>query len=70
MRSVLTVGAIAGHRTGVDAGGNLLIFDHPTGSAAWWGRVNAVFFPLLGLCWLVSLAAQVLSYRRASGERR
>ena len=67
---VLTVGAIVGHRTGVDAGGNLLIFDRPTGSAAWWGRINAVFFPLLGLCWLASLAAQVLSYRRASGERR
>jgi hypothetical protein len=67
---VLTVGAIIGHHTGVDSGGNLLIFDHPTGSAAWWGWVNAVFFPLLALCWLVSLAGQVLSYRRASGERR
>jgi hypothetical protein len=29
-----------------------------------------VFFPLLAACWLASLAAQALSYRRASGERR
>ncbi len=67
---ILTVGAIAAHRTGVDSGGNLLIFDHPTGSAAWWGVVNGVFFPLLAAGWLASLAAQVISYRRASGERR
>ncbi len=32
--------------------------------------VQAVFFPLLVLCWLASLASQVLSYRRSSGERR
>ena len=67
---VVTVGAIATHRTGVDAGGNLLLFDHPAGFAAWWGVVNDLFFPLLALGWLVSVAAQALSYRRASGERR
>jgi hypothetical protein len=67
---VLTVGAIVSHHTGVDSGGNLLIFDHPAGSSAWWGWVTAVFFPLLALCWLVSLAGQALSYRRSSGERR
>jgi hypothetical protein len=47
-----------------------LLFDRPAGFAAWWGVVNALFFPLLALGWLVSVAAQVLSYRRASGERR
>jgi len=67
---VVTLGAIASHSTGVDASGNLLILDHPTGSAAWWGVVNDLFFPLLAVGWLVSLAGQVLSYRRASGERR
>jgi hypothetical protein len=67
---IVTAGAIAAHRTSVDSGGNLLLFDRPAGFAAWWGVVNALFFPLLALGWLVSVAAQALSYRRASGERR
>jgi hypothetical protein len=29
-----------------------------------------VFFPLLALCWLASVAGQVARYRRSSGERR
>jgi hypothetical protein len=32
--------------------------------------VQGLFFPLLGACWLASLAGQVLSYRHSSGERR
>ncbi len=67
---VITVGAVVSHHTGVDSSGNLLLLDHPTGSAAWWGVVNDLFFPLLAVGWLVSLTGQVLSYRRASGERR
>ena len=67
---VLTIGAIASHRTQVDAGGNLLILGHPTGSAAWWGQVQGVFFVSLAAGWLVSLASQALRYRRASGDRR
>jgi hypothetical protein len=62
--------AIAGHHVQVDSGGNLLAIDHPTGWAAWWGTVQGLFFPLLGACWLASLAGQVLSYRHSSGERR
>jgi hypothetical protein len=67
---VLTVGAIFSNRTQVDAGGNLLLFDGSAGSAAWWNTVQVVFFALLAVCWLGSLAGQVASYRRASGERR
>jgi hypothetical protein len=67
---IVTIGAIASHRTSVDSGGNLLLFDRPAGFAAWWGVINDLFFPLLALGWLVSVAAQALSYRRASGERR
>jgi hypothetical protein len=67
---VVTIGAIATHHTGVDSGGNLLLFDHPTGFAIPWGVVNGLFFPVLALGWLVSVTAQALSYRRASGERR
>ncbi len=66
---VITVGAIARHRTGVDSGGNLLLLDHPAGFAAWWGAVDNLFFPLLAAGWLASVAAQVLSFRRASGDR-
>ncbi len=32
--------------------------------------VQDVFFPLLAACWLAALAAQAVSYRRSSGERR
>jgi hypothetical protein len=67
---VISVWAIAGHHVQMDSGGNLLAIDHPTGWAAWWGTVQGLFFPLLGACWLASLAGQVLSYRRSSGERR
>jgi hypothetical protein len=67
---VVTVYAVAAHRTGVDSGGNLLLLDHPAGFSAWWGVVNDLFFPLLALGWLASVAAQALSWRRASGERR
>ncbi len=67
---VISVWAIAGHHVQVDSGGNLLAIDHLTGWAAWWGAVQGLFFPVLGACWLASLAGQVLSYRRSSGERR
>jgi MFS family permease len=67
---IASVGAIAGHHIRVDASGNLLVLSHPAGSAAWWGVVEAVFLPVLAICWLGSVAAQVLSYRHSSGERR
>jgi hypothetical protein len=67
---VVTVYAIAAHRTAVDSGGNLLLFDRPAGFASFWNVVSGLFFPLLAAGWLGSLAAQVLSWRRASGERR
>jgi len=66
----ITVGAIIGHHTRVDPGGNLLLLTGTYGAAGWWNVLQAVFFPLLTACWLVSLAGQVLSYRRSSGERR
>jgi hypothetical protein len=65
-----SVGAIAGHDIRVDASGNLLAFTHPTGSSAWWGVVEAVFLPLLAVCWVGSVAGQAASYRRSSGVRR
>ena len=67
---IISVWAIAGHHVQVDSGGNLLAIDHPTGWAAWWGAVQGLFFPVLGACWLASVAGQVVSYRRSSGDRR
>jgi hypothetical protein len=67
---IVSVGAIAGHDIRVDASGNLLAISHPTGSSAWWGVVEAVFLPMLAVCWAGSVAGQAASYRRSSGERR
>jgi hypothetical protein len=67
---VITAGALIDHRTQVDAGGNLLLLSGSNPAAGWWNVVQVVFFPLLAACWLASLAAQALSYRRSSGERR
>ena len=67
---VLTVEALAGHRTQVDSGGNLLLLSGSDPAAGWWNVLQALFFPLLVICWLASIAGQALSYRRSSGERR
>jgi hypothetical protein len=66
----ITVDAIIGHHTQVDSGGNLLLLSGDDPAAGWWNVVQAVFFPLLVLCWLASLTGQVASWRRSSGERR
>ena len=65
-----TAAAILGHQTRVDASGNLLVLEHPAGGAAWWGAAQNLFFLVLLVSWLASLAGQALSYRRSSGERR
>ena len=67
---IASIGAIAGDDIRVDASGNLLVLSHPTGSSAWWGVVEAVFLPVLVVCWAASVAGQAASYRRSSGERR
>ena len=66
----LTAGAIIGHHLQVDSGGNLVVLDNTAHNAAWWNAVTSVASVVLAVCWLASLAAQVLSYRRSSGERR
>ena len=67
---VISAGAIISHHVSVDSGGGLTALDDPAGSAAWWGGVQAVFFPAVAVCWLAWLVGQALSYRRSSGERR
>ncbi len=68
---VASLVAIAGHDVRVDSGGNLLVLSgNVTGPGAWFGVVELVFFPALAVCWLASVAGQVVSFRRSSGERR
>jgi hypothetical protein len=66
----ITVGAIIGHHIQVDSGGNLLQLSDPVKSPAWWNVLSNVVFGLSVACWLVTLAAQALSYRRSAGDRR
>jgi H+/Cl- antiporter ClcA len=54
----ITVGAIIGHHTQVDSGGNLLLLDSTFHqSPAWWTVLSTVALGLGVVCWLVSLAA-------------
>jgi signal transduction histidine kinase len=67
---IITVGAIIGHRTQVDSSGNLLLLGYSSHAPSWWRVLSTVFLGLGVACWLVTLAAQVLSYRHSTGERR
>jgi hypothetical protein len=71
MAGAVTVAATAiiGHDIRVDASGNLLTVDLG-GSAGWWNALEVGFFSVLGICWLASLASQVVRWRRSSDERR
>jgi hypothetical protein len=66
----LTIEAILRHMTQVDAGGNLLLLSGDNRSAGWWNVLQILFFTLLAVSWVGSVAGQVVSYRRSSGERR
>ena len=63
---VVATGAILGHTVHVTANGDLTVLNHPTGSAAWWGTVQNVFFRL-GLKWA---GLVVRSGSCATGGRR
>ena len=67
---VITFNAILRHDIRVDSGGNLLALDNGAASPSWWTALQNVLFVALALSLLVSLAGQVASYRRSSGERR
>jgi hypothetical protein len=61
------IAALAEHRTRIDANGTPDFVNHPVG---WYAAATAVFTVLLPAFWLLFVAAQVLSWRRSSGERR
>jgi hypothetical protein len=67
---ILTINAIVRHDIRIDSGGNLLALDNGAASPAWWNVLQNVLLVSLALSMLLSLAGQVVSYRRSSGERR
>jgi hypothetical protein len=66
----IAASAIAASRIAIDSSGNLLQESHPTGSWAWWGVSQNVFFGLLGGVGLAWLIGRVPAYRSAVGVRR
>jgi hypothetical protein len=64
------IGAVAAGDIHLVPGGDLRAVDDPAGSSAWLGSVEAVILPVLAVFWLVFVASQVASWRRARGERR
>jgi len=58
------------HKIAVDATGNLTTISHPAGDWAWWGVVQIIYFPVLGISGIAAIARQVATYRSSTGERR
>jgi len=54
----------------IDASGGLAALDDRSGATAWLSPVRAVIFPVLVVFWLSFFARLLLSWRRASIERR
>jgi hypothetical protein len=63
----VVISALAGHRARIDANGVPVVFDQPAG---WFAAATKAFGVLLVAYWLSFAVAQVLSWRRSSGERR
>jgi hypothetical protein len=63
----VAISAVAAHRTRIDANGVPVFLDHPAG---WYAAATGVFNVLLPAFWFLFVAAQVMSWRRSSGERR
>jgi hypothetical protein len=66
----IAANALVTHSVHITPGGDLTSIDHPTGGAAWWGVVQDVFFPVVFVSGLGSIAKQIVTYRGATGERR
>jgi hypothetical protein len=66
----VVITALAAHHARIDSGGGLAAIDVPSGSSAWLATFEPLIFVVLAAFWLSFLAAQALSWRRSSGERR
>jgi hypothetical protein len=67
---VLTADAIVRHDIRVDSGGNLVTLGDSGTTPAWWNALQGAGLVTLVVLFVVSLAAQVVTYLRSSGERR
>ena len=63
----VVIQAVAGHRARIDANGAPDFINHPAG---WYADATHAFVGLLPAFWVSFVVAQVLSWRRSSGERR
>ena len=68
--AVITVGAVIGHHVQVDSNGQLFLLSGGDPAAGWWNAAYTLIFLLVAVCLVASLAGQVASWRRSSGERR
>jgi hypothetical protein len=68
--AAITVGAIISHHTQVDSAGQLFLLSGDDPAAGSWNAALTVIFLLVAVCLVASLAGQVASWRRSSGERR
>jgi hypothetical protein len=67
---VLSASQIIAHRIRVDSGGNLLVLGTSSAAPSWWVVMQNLATVAFVVSSLASLAAQAVSYRRSSGERR
>jgi len=67
----ITLDVIVRHDIHVDSGGNLIALGNSASSPAWWNVVQNVTLSVVApITLLLSLAGQVVNYRRSAGERR
>jgi hypothetical protein len=67
---VITVGAITGHHPQVDPNGQLFLLSGGDPAAGSWNAAFTMIFLLVAVFLVASLAAQMATWRRSSGERR
>src|SRR5271169_5112827 len=68
--AVITVGAVIGHHVQVDSNGQLFLLSGGDPAVGWWNAAYTLIFLMVAVCLVASLAGQVASWRRSSGERR
>jgi len=68
--ATITVDAVMSHHPQVDSAGQLFLVSGDDPAAGWWNTAYTGIFLLVAVCLVASLAGQVASWRRSSGERR